>query len=290
MEEAGEMDLDLSEAGVFGEPNVVRVQRVLFNARAWITEQEGMASHGRALLLFHAHRLPADRIEALVRCFERVLMHAPQAEVPRLVATLREAGARVDQGLSLVGAGAPDARAAADAHERQRPFPAGFTLAEVAPDAPAELIRAVQELQAAAGQTPLPGWYLRGAEGRALTLALRDPAGAVAGAATVCAIARPGENAARAAKAPAQLGFIDGHGSEIPPLTGTPVCACLREDARGQGISPTLTSAALRAACERFGTRFFYGVVRAGDEVAMRMATRCGFAPHPDEGIVLAEA
>jgi GNAT superfamily N-acetyltransferase len=263
---------------------------VLFAARAWITEQEGMASHGRALLLFHAHRLPADRFQALVRCFERVLLHAPQEEVPRLVATLREAGARVDQGLSLVGAGASDAHAAADTHERMRPFPAGFTLAEVAPDAPADHIRAIQELQAAAGQSPLPGWYLRGAEGRALTLALRDPAGAVAGAATVCAVHRRDEGAARAEKGAAQLGSLDGHSGEIPPLTGMPVCACLREDARGQGISPTLTSAALRAGCERFGIRWFYGVVQADDEVAIRMAIRCGFAPHPSEAVVLAEA
>lgn len=260
-------ELDLSEAGVFGEPDVVRVQRVLFAARAWIAEQEGMASHGRALVAFNAHRLPKDRLEALVRCFERVLVHAPLEAMPALLDNLGEAGARVDAGLTLVAAAASDVRASADAHERLRPIPRGFALAELGADAPDDAVRAVQELQAAAGQVPLPGWYLRGAERRAVTLVLHDPAGRIAGAATACAAQRPGEVAA---------------------LTGMPVCTCLREDARGRGVSSTLTGAALRAACERFGTRWLYGLVPSADPIALRMASRCGFMIHPGEGIALA--
>jgi len=44
----------------------------------------------------------------------------------------------------------------------------------------------------ASGVAPLPGWYLRGGEGRSATFALRDGDGALAGCTTLCVITRPG--------------------------------------------------------------------------------------------------
>jgi len=288
------MDLDGSDAGCFGDATAVRVQRVLHAARAWVAEQERMVSHGNALMLLHAQRLPLDRLEAWVRCFERVLAHAPRAEMPALLASLRAIGARAGEELSLHAAAASDVRAAAAALERARPLPRGWMLAELPADASGEAGRDVldlQEMQAAAGLAPLPGWFLHGAEGRAVTLALRDDRGALAGSATVCVAPGPGEAAAQAARDGAQLDRLDPAAPtpDLPAPMGMPVSVCLRSDARGQGLSPVLAGAALRAGCERFALRGVYAAVRARDAVALRVAARCGFSPHPSEAVVLAE-
>jgi GNAT superfamily N-acetyltransferase len=285
------MDFDTSDAGCFGDPAAIRVQRVLFAARGWIGEQERMVSHGHALLLLHAQRFSEDKLEAWVRCFERILAHAPRSEMPSLVETLRAVGARAGDDLALYAAAASDVRAAAAGLERARPLPRGWMLAEIPEGASPEAVRAVQEIQAASGVTPLPGWYLRGADGRAVTLVLRDGAGAVVGAATACVALGPGE----AAPGGGQLDLLNGSGAgkgeggDLPSFTGMPVSLCIRPDARGQGHAPVLGGAALRAACERFGLRRFYAVIGARDEAAIRVATRCGFTPHPTEGVVLAE-
>ena len=63
--------------------------------------------------------------------------------------------------------------------------------------------------------------------------------------------------------------------------TACPLC-------RGSGLAPVLASAALKAACDRFALRCFYGVAGARDDIAHRVASRCGFSRHPGEGAVLA--
>ncbi|HSN99069.1 MAG TPA: GNAT family protein [Candidatus Nanopelagicales bacterium] len=283
------IEADWSEAGCFGEPAVVRVQRVLHAARGWIAEQERMVSLGRELALLHAERAPPDKLEAWVRCFERILAHAPTADAPALAATLRGVGAKVSEDVALCLAAASDVRASAATLERARPLPRGWMLSELPVTAAPEAVQRVQELSVASGLAPLPGWYLRGAEGRALTLTLRDAAGQLLGAATVCAALGPGDAAGRASGGSAQLDLLEGGGAALPLGLGMPVALCLRQDARGRGFAPVLASAAMRAACERFALRCFYAVVGSRDEIALRVAARCGFSPHPSECVLLAE-
>lgn len=281
------MEPDDSEAGCFGDPEVVRVQRVLFAARGWIAEQERLISHGTELVLLSAHRVPHDKLEAWVRCFERVVAHAPAAEMPGLGAALRGIGAKAGEELSWLVAAASDVRASAASLAEARPLPRGWAIGELPVNAAPEAVRRAQELQAGAGLRPLPGWYLRGAEGRALTLTLRDGQGGLVGAATVCA-ALGASSAGAGAGGGEQLDLLGGMGGAVPPGLGMPVSLCLRKDARGSGLAPVLASAALKAACDRFALRCFYGVAGARDDIAHRVASRCGFSRHPGEGAVLA--
>ncbi|WP_437736938.1 hypothetical protein [Sorangium sp. So ce1335] len=281
--------------GCFGEAADYRAQRILYAARGWIAEQDGMTTDGRSLLLLHAQRTPPDRREALVRCFERVLLHAPRPELPALAAALRQAGLSVDEGLSVMGAPAGEVRAAVQGLGRFRSFPAGLRLSRVTPDEDDDAIRAIQELQAESGHAPLPGWTLRGGEGRSLTLALRDGQGALVGCTTLLVLTRP-DAAEGGRDALSQLGLLGAPPlwisdvGEAPSWTGMPICTCLREDLRGRGLGAPLQAAALREGHERFGIRWFYALVRAGDEIAKRMNARCGLAPHRAEGFLLATA
>lgn len=281
--------------GCFGEAADHRSQRILYAARGWIAEQDGMTTDGRSLLLLHAQRTPPDRREALVRCFERVLLHAPRPELPALAASLRQAGLSVDEGLSVMGAPAGEVRAAVQGLGRFRSFPPGLRLSRVSPDEDDDAIREIQELQAESGHAPLPGWTLRGGEGRSLTLALRDGRGALVGCTTLCVLTRP-EPAEAGREALSQLGLLGAPPlwisdvGEAPSWTGMPICTCLREDHRGRGLGAPLQAAALQEGHERFGIRWFYALVRSGDEIAKRMNARCGLAPHRAEGFLLATA
>ncbi|WP_438029312.1 hypothetical protein [Sorangium sp. So ce233] len=281
--------------GCFGEAADYRAQRILYAARGWIAEQDGMTTDGRSLLLLHAQRTPPDRRETLVRCFERVLLHAPRPDLPALAASLRQAGLSVDEGLSVMGAPAGEVWAAVQGLGRFRSFPAGLHLSRVSSDDDDDAIRAIQELQAESGHAPLPGWTLRGGEGRSLTLALRDGRGALVGCTTLCVLTRP-EPAEGGRGALSQLGLLGAPPlwisdvGEAPSWTGMPICTCLRDEYRGRGLGAPLQAAALREGHERFGIRWFYALVRAGDEIAKRMNARCGLAPHRAEGFLLASA
>ncbi|KYF61899.1 hypothetical protein BE11_07955 [Sorangium cellulosum] len=281
--------------GCFGEAADYRAQRILYAARGWIAEQDGMTTDGRSLLLLHAQRTPPDRRETLVRCFERVLLHAPRPELPALAASLRQAGLSVDEGLSVMGAPAGEVWAAVQGLGRFRSFPAGLHLSRVSPDDDDDAIRAIQELQAESGHAPLPGWTLRGGDGRSLTLALRDGRGALVGCTTLLVVTRPAPaEGGRAALS--QLGLLGAPPlwisdvGEAPSWTGMPICTCLRDEYRGRGLGAPLQAAALREGHERLGIRWFYALVRAGDEIAKRMNARCGLAPHRAEGFLLASA
>ncbi|WP_434047215.1 MULTISPECIES: hypothetical protein [Sorangium] len=281
--------------GCFGEAADYRAQRILYAARGWIAEQDSMTTDGRSLLLLHAQRTPPDRREALVRCFERVLLHAPRPDLPALAASLRQAGLSVDDGLSVMGAPAGEVWAAVQGLGRFRSFPAGLHLSRVSPDDDDDAIRAIQELQAESGHAPLPGWALRGGGGRSLTLALRDGRGALVGCTTLWVVTRP-EPAEGGREALSQLGLLGAPPlwipdvGEAPSWTGMPICTCLRDEYRGRGLGAPLQAAALREGHERFGIRWFYALVRAGDEIAKRMNARCGLAPHRAEGFLLASA
>ncbi|WP_437666105.1 hypothetical protein [Sorangium sp. So ce1182] len=282
--------------GCFGEAADYRAQRILYAARGWIAEQDGITTDGRSLLLLHAQRTPPERRETLVRCFERVLLHAPRPDLPALAASLRQAGLSVDEGLSVMGAPAGEVRAAVHGLGRFRSFPAGLRLSRVSPDDDDDAIRSIQELQAESGHAPLPGWYLRGGGGRSLTLALRDGKGALVGCTTLCVVTRPQAVETGGREALSQLGLLGAPPlwisdvGEAPSWTGMPICTCLREDYRGRGLGAPLQAAALGEGHERFGIRWFYALVRVGDEIAKRMNARCGLAPHRAEGFVLATA
>ncbi|WP_437746278.1 hypothetical protein WME73_15690 [Sorangium sp. So ce302] len=282
--------------GCFGEAADYRAQRILYAARDWIGEQDGITTDGRSLILLHAQRTPPERREALVRCFERVILHAPRPELAALSASLRQAGLSVDEDLSVMGAPAGEVRAAVQGLSRFRTFPPGLRLSRVSPDDDEASIRAIQELQAESGHAPLPGWYLRGGEGRSLTLALRDGAGALIGCATLCVMTRPQPAEIGGREALAQLGLLGAPPlwisdvGEAPSWTAMPICTSLREDHRGRGLGAPLQAAALREGHDRFGIRWFYALVRAGDEIAKRMNARCGLAPHRAEGFLVASA
>lgn len=279
--------------GCFGDAADYRAHRILYAARAWIAEQDDVTTDGRALILLHAHRMPPDRREALVRCFERVLLHAPATELPALAASLRRVGVPVDEGLPVYGAPAGEVRVAVQGLARFRRLPSSFTLSEVSPDEDEAAVRAIQELQADSGHAPLPGWTLRGGEGRSLTLALRDGAGALLGCTTLSVLTRP-RYAGGGREAASHFGLLGA-----PPLwisdvgeatswTGLLSHTCLREDVRGRGLGAPLAAAALRAGHEQLGIRWFYALVRAGDEIGKRVVARCGLAPHEAEGFLLA--
>ncbi|WP_437614715.1 hypothetical protein WMF20_16290 [Sorangium sp. So ce834] len=282
--------------GCFGEAADYRAQRILYAARGWIAEQDGITTDGRSLILLHAQRTSPERREALVRCFERVLLHAPRPELPALAASLRQAGLSVDEGLSVMGAPAGEVRAAVQGLGRFRSFPAGLRLSRVSPDDDDATIRSIQELQAESGHAPLPGWTLRGAEGRSVTLALRDGRGALIGCTTLCVLTRPEAAEDGGPRALSQLGLLGAPPlwisdvGEAPSWTGMPICTCLREEYRGRGLGAPLQAAALREGHDRFGIRWFYALVRAGDEIAKRMDARCGLAPHRAEGFLVATA
>ncbi|AUX41779.1 hypothetical protein SOCE26_032020 [Sorangium cellulosum] len=281
--------------GCFGDAADYRAQRILYAARGWIAEQDGLTTDGRALILLHAHKTPPDRRETLVRCFERVLLHAPRPELPALAASLRQAGLSVDEAFSVMGAPAGEVHAAVQGLGRFRSFPAGLRLSRVSPEDDDDAVGAIQELQAESGHAPLPGWTLRGGEGRSVTLALWDAAGALIGCTTLCVVTRPDPGGGGREPA-AQLGLLGAPPlwisdvGEAPSWTGMPICTCLREDYRGRGLGAPLQAAALREGHERFGIRWFYALVRAGDEIAKRMNARCGLAPHRAEGFLLASA
>ncbi|AKT39564.1 GNAT family N-acetyltransferase [Chondromyces crocatus] len=284
------MDPDGSIVGCFGPPSAVRVQRVLFAARGWIAEQERMVSLGRALLLLHAHQWPPERIEVWVRCFEQVLVHAPLSEMAALRAKLRRGGARVEEQLTLWVAAASDVRAEAATVRGGHPLPEGWTLSELPTEGAEAIVQEVQAMQEVAGLAPLPGWYLRGADGQALTLILRDRAGRLAGSATVGAATSTEERGASVVREP-QLALMSVEVSPARPPEGMGVLVnhCLRQDARGRGLGVLLSSEALRAACERFSLQSLVAITAEHDDRARRIARRCGFSPHPSEGVVFVE-
>ena len=221
--------------------------------------QANVVSQGRTLVVLRANERAVEALDEWVRSFGRALLECTRETIPALKARLESLSHSCDTDLSLLSVAAEELPAIARGREASR-LPSGWQLDPLDADAePADVLR-LQELQEAAGLTPLPGYVLRGDGVRSFTLVLRDEHRLPQGGASVLDLSQPDRSEAMV------------------------FAVFLQPSVRGCGYSYSLNTAALQLGAERFAARTLIEVVETGNRASMRMNLACGLKLDPHRG------
>ncbi|MDX2259705.1 MAG: hypothetical protein NW205_12420 [Hyphomicrobiaceae bacterium] len=250
-----------------GTPLQRAAQRRIHRARRDLKNIEGATSFGRSVAAF-LPELEPQCFAGIVRNYRRVLLIGDREAVGTVAGTARPMGAEITDPMPVIGAGAATFRAAAtDAKERaERTTGRRFEL--LRPDASAERIRAIQELQVAVGLTPLPGVFLRGRHGEVSTITLVGDDGRLLASATTVGLANVGRRFSASAI-----------------IVGVAVAA----EARGLGLGSGITGAALVEAHQGLGAEDVIAVVAPKNTIAFKTNARFGLLPRAEEQALYVE-
>jgi hypothetical protein len=129
------------------------------------------------------------------------------------------------------------------------------------------LVQQLQMLQSAAGVTPLPGWFMRGAELPLLTLAILDANGVPIGVGSIQAIGDVGRHT------PSAMGLA----------------ICVSSTHRGRGLGTLLNSRLLATGLVEFRAGFVHEIVDDPTGSSRRMNLRCGLRENNDSHYLFAQ-
>lgn len=239
------------------------VQRTLHAHRALLSALPGTFCQGRTFGFMNANR--HDALERLEQADwpARVLLHLPRTDSEMICPPLAELGYACDSPYDLLVGTAENVRCRTQALASS-PLPPGWRTKPLHADTPARHVRALQMLQQDAGLTPVPGWVLRGLDGRTCTTLLMDSTDAVRGAVSLQSLVFGSE--------PASMGFG----------------LCIAPEQVGRGLAQRLNARAMAQAVEA-GARWTMEIVAPTGSASRRVNEACGLARHPTDCFVFAQ-
>jgi L-amino acid N-acyltransferase YncA len=245
-----------------------RAQAAILGGLAEIAAIEGLVSRGNRTSLLATDGRTTEELLALAIRFESVGFFLPHTRVEGVRAGFVAAGLETTTFLLYRTTELAFAHAAEIA-DNGLPDRLGLRSLRIDPATPPGLVAATQELIAACGLPPLPGYFMRGRTQRNLTLALIDPAGRVVGAAT--AMEEAGGGAAF-------------HGSYM--AASVAVAAAWQ----GHGLGRWLNAAVIDLARQVGGAKQIQEGVSPRNTASRRMIEGCGLEQVQDLLILLATA
>lgn len=163
-----------------GSPSLQSIQLDLYSRRATLSKLAGAFSQGRTVGFMHIYRSDMQpRVDAAGRP-ARVLLHVARANAEAVARSMTLLGYVVEPPFDLVVGSMEDVERTVA--ELCSSAPAGpFDVVYLGQDAPGESVSALQSLQHSTGITPIPGWVLRGSDGKTRTSVIVDRQGGIHG-------------------------------------------------------------------------------------------------------------
>ena len=244
----GEKDRLVSDIEAWGSPEQMKLQRTVHRLTRKLHKRPWFVSQGRAPLLLAESMDYVNLVDRILRISNSLFVFCP----PEVMSFLREKYSSGGYGYydaSVTRWGGPDTiEFAQDSLAASRLMDAGLQIETLDAETHPARIRQIQLAQAKAGIKPFPGYFMRGADGTTICVALTDEDQDVVGA--ICAFSLwPGSQYERTA-------FLAGR--------------FISERWRGKHLSQPLTAACIVEAARRFRSKFFWANNRAQDSRAIR--------------------
>lgn len=253
-----------SDPELSGPPGLQWVQRELYSRRAELSALVGVFSQGRTVGFMEVHPPEVlSRIGAAGRP-ARVLLHVARADAEAVAGSMALLGYYVEPPFDLLIGSVDDI--AREVAELCAKVPAGpFDVAWLGRDTPGDLVSALQLLQHANGITPIPGWVLRGNDGRTRTSVIVDVQGGIHGGVSMQQVQYRGMTAA--------MGFG----------------LCISGASEGRGWARYLNARVIRKAAAS-GAAWFMEIVAPRSVASQRVNLACGLRTNEGECFLFAEA